>query len=70
LEHQSSQSEAGGEFKVQLQLEVWMTGEAALRVNQLAMGSPIVVKGFLSQHHQGSTLTVLRAEQYKLMIGD
>lgn len=70
LEHQSTQIEADSEFKVQLQLEVWMNGEAALKVNQLNQGTPIMLKGFLSQHHQGSTLTVLRAEQYKLMIGD
>jgi primosomal replication protein N len=70
LEHQSTQAEAGNQFKVQLQLEVWMSGEAAQAVSRLAEGSSIMVKGFLCQHHQGSTLTVLRAEQYKLMIGD
>lgn len=70
LEHQSLQTEAENQFKVQLKLEVWMNGEAALEVNRLAEGSSISVKGFLCQHHQGSALTVLRAEQYKLMIGD
>ena len=70
LSHESQQQEAGQAFTTQLDIPVWVLGEAAVQLDRLAPGTKITLKGFLVRKSRNSSQLVLRTEQFKLLDGE
>lgn len=70
LEHRSRQEEAGAAREVQCHLKVEARGEAIMaNLKDLALGSRVVVTGFLARSHYkdtDSTRLVLHAQHIEL----
>jgi primosomal replication protein N len=52
LQHESTQSEAGGKRQVQCEIACICMGKDAMRLSAIADGTEIIVKGFLAARSQ------------------
>ncbi len=59
LQHQSQQTEAGMRRQVMCEVQIMALAEMALVADQLQVGSPIQVTGFLAKRSMKSTQLVL-----------
>lgn len=70
IEHQSRQMEAGAEREVSCELTVRAIGPAAQQIEVVALGSRLVVEGFLAAKSARNRTPVLHIRTFELLEGN
>lgn len=69
LRHASVQSEAGGERKVECELQAVAFGEPALALAKIAAGTELRCKGFLARRYRTGQTLALHLNEFESMEG-
>ena len=69
LRHASIQSEAGGERKVECELQAVAFGEPALALAKIAAGTELRCKGFLARRYRTGQTLALHLNEFESMEG-
>jgi primosomal replication protein N len=70
LRHASVQPEAGGERKVECELQAVAFGEPALALSKLPTGTELRCKGFLARRYRTGITVALHVNEFELLQPD